>query len=562
MGVATSVSFSESRRDFSRIIAVSAAGILVAASILVTFGPAHAATADIFEYPNTYRVTQEGTSTESGTVAVIGHIPSLNTPVVFPGTVTSNNVEYRVTSIADGAMKGSGAYVKSVTLPDGLLSIGEEAFAQIPSLASITLPEGLLSIGRMAFSQAGLESITIPDSVTDIGYGAFTSNAAPLALVGSLTSVTLKEGLLNIGELAFSHSSSLKSIEIPASVSTIGASAFAYSGLTSVTLNDGLTTIGEGAFIDSSLTALEIPSSVTSIGPKAFGASMPFPLFTLPSVTFAGATPATFTDAGITGSLGKGTGLTVHYLDEFGSAAGAPNGFDFPTWRGYSTKPASASVPPITFTSANGIEYSVTGDGKVKVTGYSGASTSVEIPSTIENDGTTFDVTAIGDTAFMNKGMTSITLNAGLLSIGEGAFFNNNLEAITIPASVTSLQRYAFKTNPLTSVTFAGAAPTTFTVAGATGSLGTGGGLTVHYLTTFGVDAGATGGFTSSTWKGYTSIATASIPTDPTDPTDPGVFTTTSALSDTGFTGAPLGLAGLLVLAGIALVIRSRRVAA
>ena len=41
----------------------------------------------------------------------------------------------------------------SVTLPEGLESIGKNAFYQCYSLASVTLPESLKSIGKGAFSQ-------------------------------------------------------------------------------------------------------------------------------------------------------------------------------------------------------------------------------------------------------------------------------------------------------------------------------------------------------------------------------------------------------------------------
>ncbi len=69
------------------------------------------------------------------------------------------------------------------------------------------------------------ESVVVPekspegDTVTGIGTSAF---------LGSLTvkSITLPEGLKTIGDYAF-YESSLESIEIPASVETIGAGAFA-----------------------------------------------------------------------------------------------------------------------------------------------------------------------------------------------------------------------------------------------------------------------------------------------------------------------------------------------
>ena len=81
---------------------------------------------------------------------------------------------------------------------------------------------------------------------------------------------------------AFSDCSSLTSIEIPASVETIEATAFKRcSKLTTVTLEKGsqLKTIGggysssyyHGAFSDcSSLTSIEIPASVETVEAAAF----------------------------------------------------------------------------------------------------------------------------------------------------------------------------------------------------------------------------------------------------------------------------------------------------
>jgi len=75
----------------------------------------------------------------------------------------------------------SGAFyecksLRNVTLPDGLLSVGNSAFFGCVLLEGITLPEGLTYIGSQAFhSCAALPSITIPDSVTHLGDRAFHS---------------------------------------------------------------------------------------------------------------------------------------------------------------------------------------------------------------------------------------------------------------------------------------------------------------------------------------------------------------------------------------------------
>ena len=64
--------------------------------------------------------------------------------------------------------------IKSVTLPKGLLIIGENAFSGCHNLTDIILPDGLYAIGRGAFAEcSNLTSITIPASVRYIGTEAF-----------------------------------------------------------------------------------------------------------------------------------------------------------------------------------------------------------------------------------------------------------------------------------------------------------------------------------------------------------------------------------------------------
>lgn len=58
----------------------------------------------------------------------------------------------------------------SITIPNGVISIGEFAFSDCTSLTSITIPDSVTSIGDKAFADCiSLKSITIPDSVTSIG---------------------------------------------------------------------------------------------------------------------------------------------------------------------------------------------------------------------------------------------------------------------------------------------------------------------------------------------------------------------------------------------------------
>ena len=147
----------------------------------------------------------------------------------------------------------------------GYWSTDELAIVDQSKLKSITLPSGLVSIGEGAFEYSSITSIKIPSGVTYIGYGAFSAS--------SLSSITFSPNsqLTTIEDRAFEYSN-ISSIEIPASVEEIGYEAFYDSSLSSITFapNSQLTAIQTESFSFTSITSIEIPASVILIGPYAF----------------------------------------------------------------------------------------------------------------------------------------------------------------------------------------------------------------------------------------------------------------------------------------------------
>ena len=73
--------------------------------------------------------------------------------------------------------------------------------------------------------------------------------------------------------------------------------------------------------------------------------------------------------------------------------------------------------------------------------------TSIEIPSNINYNGTTYSVTSIGNWAFQECfSLTSITIPSSVTSIGLQAFLNcSSLATVIIPESMKSIGERAFE---------------------------------------------------------------------------------------------------------------------
>lgn len=68
----------------------------------------------------------------------------------------------------------NGQKITTLTIPNGVTSIGACAFEYCNSLTSVTIPEGVTSIGPSAFSNCiNVTSLTVASSVKNIGYMAF-----------------------------------------------------------------------------------------------------------------------------------------------------------------------------------------------------------------------------------------------------------------------------------------------------------------------------------------------------------------------------------------------------
>ena len=149
-------------------------------------------------------------------------------------TISGNGEAPACNYIVGNRDEGSGAYysptdfeldkseVKKVIIEEGITSIGEQAFGwadEWKSLNEVVLPSTLTNIGDDAFFDASsLKTIDIPDSVISIGSRAFQETG--------ITEIKLPNNLKEIGPLAFYMCDGLTEVSIPKNTIDIGYSAF------------------------------------------------------------------------------------------------------------------------------------------------------------------------------------------------------------------------------------------------------------------------------------------------------------------------------------------------
>lgn len=240
------------------------------------------------------RFNEENNRTE----AVITGYKGIDNDLVIPDSI-DNAV---VTSIGVKAFAESNQF-ESITIPDSIESIGEDAFWECNGLkkvyvssiedwckikfedissnpivyareiyidgelaTDITIPKGITKICDYAF--VGCDTITnvvIPNSVISIGNSAFFD-------CSNLKNISIPNSVISIGDSAFYYCYNLKNISIPNSVVNIGAGAFSgCSNLEEVEIPDGIKFIKDSTFaFCENLTTIIIPQSVKEIGNLAF----------------------------------------------------------------------------------------------------------------------------------------------------------------------------------------------------------------------------------------------------------------------------------------------------
>ncbi len=328
--------------------------------------------------------------------------------------------------------------LKNVTLPTGLKTIGQQAFAQTRSLETITFPDGLETIYEYAFSYSGLKEITIPASLKDFIYSSSSSTTVPYTSASgafqycyNLEKVTFEEGskLNRIGQYLFRDCFALKEVNFASNMKSTGNYMFQNcTSLESIVLPKDMTIMGSNLFNGcTSLKSVVFPDALTFLSPNAFANCTALEEITIPaSVKNFGASN---TSTNVTATTTSSTFLNCTALEK------------------------------VTFEEGTVFE-------KLGANAFEGCTAlkTIDLPDTL---------TIIGNKAFLNSGLESITIPANVTTLGSanatGYTFQNckslktvvfneklttiygyvfdgceALEEVTVPATVTKMGNYVF----------------------------------------------------------------------------------------------------------------------
>ncbi len=216
---------------------------------------------------------------------------SINSVTIKEGVTTVGECAfYKCTELKDVILSNSISLIKcdafascseiaQIELPSSLTGIYSAAFNSCSKLEEIDIPDNVTLIGDGAFRECrSLKRIKLSNNITDIDYNTFNN-------CKSLTEITIPDSVTSIGSYAFSGCDNLTSITIPDSVISIGQSAFEYCyNLTSVTIGNNVEVIDRFAFAFCySLKSVYIPKNVKEIGEWAFSYSYKIEKFTVDS---------------------------------------------------------------------------------------------------------------------------------------------------------------------------------------------------------------------------------------------------------------------------------------
>lgn len=215
-------------------------------------------------------------------------VVSLGSAFAGSKTLETLIINAQITEFAD-AIKGCTS-LTTIVLPDSVTRIPDYAFANLSALTSVTITYNgqSISIGNYAFANlVKLETLSLPD-ISALGIYVFSGCKALTSFTSYLPNGIITDGLFSecinlefnlygyveIGAYAFYKNQKFESIDIPNTITSIGAYAFAnIPTLLSVNFstNSYLSSLPSGIFSDSlALREVVLHENITKIDSAAF----------------------------------------------------------------------------------------------------------------------------------------------------------------------------------------------------------------------------------------------------------------------------------------------------
>ena len=134
--------------------------------------------------------------------------------------------------------------LESATIPEGVTTIGQDAFNLCSSLTDVVIPNSVVLIKDRAFDATPFLN-NQPEGVVYLGKVLYTYKGE----MPEGTSIDIEDGTISINQNALKDCPNITAINIPATVTTIGESAFENcAGISKLALTNNITSLGDDSF--------------------------------------------------------------------------------------------------------------------------------------------------------------------------------------------------------------------------------------------------------------------------------------------------------------------------